>query len=259
MGLERPSRLEFELREQGDVLAARTGPGWHAADAVARLLADDDVDYLVIAARGSSDNAARYAQYLLGSIARLPIALAAPWLYSSDSPPRLRRGAMLAISQSGRSPDITAVLAAARAQGRPTVAITNDVGSPLAAHADVIVPMLAGPEMSVAATKTYLCSLHAIAQIAATLCPDLVRPAAFERLPALVRQTVAEQLDRRERFDRIDGATLVTVVGRGLQFPTAYETALKLRELSGIPAEAFSPPDLLHGPIAALGASAIRN
>ena len=255
MGLERPSRLEVELREQGEVLAARTAPGWHAADAVARLLADDDVDYLVIAARGSSDNAARYAQYLLGSIARLPIALAAPWLYSSDSPPRLRRGAVLAISQSGRSPDITAVLAAARAQGRPTVAITNDVGSPLAAHADVIVPMLAGPEVSVAATKTYLCSLHAIAQIAARLCPDVVRPAAFERLPALVGQTVAQQLDRRERFDRIDGATLVTVVGRGLQFPTAYETALKLRELSGIPAEAFSPPDLLHGPIAALGAS----
>jgi glucosamine--fructose-6-phosphate aminotransferase (isomerizing) len=255
MGLERPSRLEFELREQGDVLAGRTGPGWPAADAAARMLAGDDVDYLVIAARGSSDNAARYAQYLLGSIARLPIALAAPWLYSSHSPPRLRRGAVLAISQSGRSPDIAAVLAVARDQGRPTVAITNDVDSPLAAHADVIVPMLAGPEVSVAATKTYLCSLHAIAQIAARLRPDLIRPAAFERLPALVRQTVDQQLDRRDRFDRIDGATLVTVVGRGLQFPTAYETALKLRELSGIPAEAFSPPDLLHGPIAALGAS----
>jgi len=133
MGLERPSRLEFELREQGDVLAGRTGPGWPAADAAARMLAGDDVDYLVIAARGSSDNAARYAQYLLGSIARLPIALAAPWLYSSHSPPRLRRGAVLAISQSGRSPDIAAVLAVARAQGRPTVAITNDVDSLLAA------------------------------------------------------------------------------------------------------------------------------
>jgi glucosamine--fructose-6-phosphate aminotransferase (isomerizing) len=179
-------------------------------------------------------------------------------LYAGGAPPPLlRRGAVLAISQSGRSPDVVAVVTAAHAQRRPTIAITNDVGSPLAHAADVVVPLLAGAERSVAATKTYLTSLHAIAQISAQLVDGRDRSSAFARLPAIVSETVDEQLSKRERFDRLDKATLLTVVGRGLQFPTAYETALKVRELSGIPAEAFSPPDLLHGPVAALNKSGV--
>lgn len=237
------------------MLAARTDPGWERAQLAARELARDDVDYLVVAARGTSDNAARYAQYLLGIDANLVVGLAAPWLYESDSPPRLSRGAVLAISQSGRSPDVAAVLAAARAQRRPTIAITNDAGSPLAELADVVVPMLAGEERSVAATKTYLASLHAIAQIATCLQDRTGREAWFARLPELVAAATEELFTTRERFDPLSGVTLLTVVGRGLQFPTAHETALKVRELSAIPAEAFSPPDLIHGPIAALGQS----
>jgi glucosamine--fructose-6-phosphate aminotransferase (isomerizing) len=249
------SRLELEIREQAGVLAARTEPGWECAAHAASLLNGDDVDYLVVAARGTSDNAARYAQYLLGLEARLPVALAAPWLYEGESPPLLTRGAVLAISQSGRSPDITAVVSAARAQGRPSVVITNDPQSPLAAGADGVVPLLAGTEQSVAATKTYLASLHAIAQLGYSMRPAAQRDPWFERLPAIVAETVDEQLATRSRFDRLAGVALLTVVGRALQFPTAHETALKVRELSGIPAEAFSPPDLIHGPIAALGAS----
>ena len=245
--------MEREVREQGAVLAARTEPGWESAALAARCLARDDVDYLVVAARGSSDNAARYAQYLLGADARLVVALAAPWLYESDSPPRLDRGAALAISQSGRSPDIAAVMSAAAAQGRPTIAITNDPTSPVAELADVVVPLLAGEERSVAATKTYMASLHAVAQIAACLLEGGDRATWFAGLPELVSAVAEEQLATRDRFDRLAGMSLLTVVGRGLQFPTAHETALKIRELSGIPAEAFSPPDLMHGPIAALG------
>jgi glutamine---fructose-6-phosphate transaminase (isomerizing) len=250
-----PSWLEREAREQGDVLAARTDPGWESALMAARQLARDDVDYLVIAARGTSDNAARYAQYLLGSDAQLVVALAAPWLYESNSPPHLARAAVLAISQSGRSPDIAAVLAAARDQRRPTIAITNDPRSPVGELADVVVPMLAGEERSVAATKTYLSSLHAVAQIASCLRNDSGREAWFARLPELIGAAAEELFGTRRRFDPIAGMTLLTVVGRGLQFPTAHETALKVREVSGIPAEAFSPPDLIHGPIAALGQS----
>lgn len=245
--------LEREARAQADVLAARTDRGWESARRAARELARDDVDYLVIAARGSSDNAARYAQYLLGSEAQLVVALAAPWLYESTSPPRLGRGAVLAISQSGRSPDVVAVLAAARQQRRRTIAITNDPGSPVGELADVVVPMLAGEERSVAATKTYLASLHAIAQIAACLQGDPARERRFTELPELVAATVDELFTTRARFDPLARMTLLTVVGRGLQFPTAHETALKVREVSAIPAEAFSPPDLMHGPIAALG------
>ena len=148
-----------------------------------RVFGADDVDYLVVAARGTSDNAARYAQYLLGLCARLPVALAAPWLYSGDAPPLLSRGAVMAISQSGCSPDVIGVLAAGRAQSRPTVAITNDPDSPLAAEADVVVPLLAGVERSVAATKTYLASLHAIAQIALCLRPDPIDDGWFDGCP----------------------------------------------------------------------------
>jgi glutamine---fructose-6-phosphate transaminase (isomerizing) len=257
VGSEALSHLEREAREQGDVLAARTRPGWENAAAAAHLLRRGDVDYVVLAARGSSDNAARYAQYLLGLEARLPAALAAPWLYSSPAPPLLSRGAVLAISQSGRSPDITGVLAAARAQDRPTVAITNAPDSPLAAVADVVVPLLAGVERSVAATKTYLASLHAVAQIATCLRveADPERARWFERLPAIVSEAVKDAFEMRARFDPLGEARLLTVVGRGLQFSTAHETALKIRELSGMPAEAFSEPDLMHGPIAALSAS----
>jgi glutamine---fructose-6-phosphate transaminase (isomerizing) len=246
------TRFEREAREQGRVLAARTEPGWAHAEDAAALLRRSDVDYLVIAARGTSDNAARYAQYLLGRDVRLVVALAAPWLYEGRSPPRLKRGAVLAISQSGHSPDIAAVVAAAREQRRPTIVITNQPASPIGELADVVVPLLAGEERSVAATKTYLAELHAVAQIATCLSEAGDRRGWFARLPELVDAFADEQLSGRFRFDPLADIALITAVGRGLQLPTAHETALKVRECSGIPAEAFSLPDLIHGPIAAL-------
>lgn len=250
-----PTRFEIEAREQGRVLAARTEPGWEPARRAAELLRRRDVDYLVIAARGTSDNAARYAQYLLGSDVRMVVALAAPWLYEGPAPPRLDRGAVLAISQSGHSPDITAVVAAAREQGRPTIAITNQPASPVGELADVVVPLLTGEERSVAATKTYLAELHAVAQLVTCLSRDTEAVGWFTRLPDLVEAVADEQFGGRARFDPLGDVALLTAVGRGLQLPTAHETALKVRELSGIPAEAFSLPDLIHGPIAALSGS----
>src|SRR2546423_8211018 len=205
------TQLERELRDQGAVLAGRTVEGRERAAAAAELLRREDVEFLLIAARGTSDNAARYAQYLLGSEVRLTVGLAATWLYSSEQPPLLRRGAALAISQSGRSPDIVRVLEAAREQGRPAIALTNELESPLARAADLVVPLFAGPERSVAATKTYLATLHAIAQIVACLRPDPARDGWFERLPALVTECVARQLDDRARFDPLAGVSLLTV------------------------------------------------
>jgi glucosamine--fructose-6-phosphate aminotransferase (isomerizing) len=181
------------------------------------------------------------------------VALAAPWLYGhGHQPPALARAAVLAISQSGRSPDVVGVLAAARAQGRPTIAITNAADSPLAAHADVIVDLAVGPERSVAATKTYTASLHALVQIASTMAPGRIPRDSVGRLPAQLESAVADQLAGRDRFDVLARARPLTVVGRGLDYATAHETALKVRELGGVPAEAFSLPDLLHGPVAAL-------
>lgn len=245
--------LERELREQGHVLQARTEPGWEPAERAAALLRRPDVNHLLVAARGSSDNAARYAQYLLGTETQLAVSLAAPWLFSSPAPPRIPGCAVLAISQSGRSPDIIGVVSAARTQGRPTIAITNDISSPLASAVDVVVPLLVGEERSVAATKTYTASLHAVAQIISRLGTKPQDAEWFERLPALLDAVVQEQLLGRTRFDPLDRVGNLTAIGRGWQLATAHETALKIRELSGIPAEAFSAADLAHGPVAALG------
>ncbi len=248
------SLLEREIESQGSVLRSRAAAGAHAAARAAQVLVG--VDHVVIAARGSSDNAARYAQYLLGDELGLEVDLAAPWLYRErDRAPRLTRAGVIGISQSGRSPDIVAVLAAARTQGRPTVAITNDPGSPLAAEADTVIPLLTGAERSVAATKTFLASLHAAVQLADALAPSPTRACWLAELPDLVDAMTVRQLAERARFDALLRAPLITVTGRGLAFATACESALKLRELSGAPAEAFSPPDLMHGPIAALRAS----
>jgi glucosamine--fructose-6-phosphate aminotransferase (isomerizing) len=250
---EPTTQLERELLEQGPALARRAPGGAVAAAAAARLLARDDVRYLLVAARGTSDNAARYLQYALGAGARLAVALAAPSLYADpQAAPRLDGAAALAISQSGQSPDIVAVLAAARAQGRPTIAMTNEPDSPLAATADVVVPLAVGSERSVAATKTYTASLHATQQILEALCPSAERRAWLDRLPGLVEDVVTEQLEARAAFDALDDAGRLTVIGRALDYAAAYETALKIRELAGLTTEAFSPPDLLHGPIAAL-------
>lgn len=245
------SLLETEIASQAEVLAARTVGGLEAAALAASVLARSG--HLVIAARGSSDNAARFAQYLFGRELRLSVGLAAPWLYQDiRQAPRLCGAAVMAISQSGSSPDIVAVLRAAQTQRRPTIAITNAEDSELASCADIVVPLLVGEERSVAATKSYLASLHALVQITHCVAPRTARREWLERLPDFVSSTARSALARRAEFDLLLDATTIVATGRGMFFSTACETALKIRELSGIPAEAFSPPDLMHGPIAAL-------
>lgn len=183
----------------------------------------------------------------------MQVGLAAPSLFRTPgTAPALIGAAVIGISQSGRSPDVVGVLSAARAQNRPTIAITNDVTSPLAESADVVVPLDAGQERSVAATKTYLASLHAVHQILESLRPSADRQAWLERLPDVVDAMVEEHLTHRERFDVLANQQPITALGRGLDLANAHETALKIRELTGVITEAFSPPDLLHGPIAAL-------
>ena len=128
------------------------------------------MQYVVIASRGSSSNVARYAQYLLGRAHRVPVMFATPSLYTIyEQPPRLAGAAVIGISQSGASPDVASVLAEARRQGRPTIALTNVGDSPLAREADAVLPLEAGEERAVAATKTYLNSLGAIALLFAAV------------------------------------------------------------------------------------------
>jgi glutamine---fructose-6-phosphate transaminase (isomerizing) len=256
------SLLEREIAEQGTVLAARVadagagGVGIRAVREAAALLAGGEVEHMLIAARGSSDNAARFAQYLFGEELGLDVGLAAPWLFRAPArAPALPHAAVVAISQSGRSPDIVSVVAAASGQGRPTIVLTEDVDSPLAGQADVVIPLLAGAEQSVAATKTYLASLFALVQVVQEVRPVRERGEWLERIPQLIADYSRQMLAERERFDPLAGVALITVTGRGLAYSTACESALKLRELTGAPAEAFSPPDLMHGPIAAVSSA----
>src|SRR5579871_3496564 len=154
------THLERELREQPLALERLLVTQRAAAERIAGLFRRADVDYVLIASRGSSSNAARYAQYVLGRAHRVPVAFATPSLYTIyEQPPRLDGALVLAISQSGRSPDVKEVVEEARRQGRPTIALTNDVGSPLAQAADEVMGLEAGEELAVAATKTYVNSL----------------------------------------------------------------------------------------------------
>jgi glucosamine--fructose-6-phosphate aminotransferase (isomerizing) len=246
------SVFEQEIASQGEVLRSRSAEGTLAARRAAELF-DDSATHLVIAARGSSDNAARYLQYLSGRELGLLTALATPSLYVGDRPINLAGAVVLGISQSGQSPDIVSVMKAARQQGRPTISITNDVGSPLARHTDVVIPLLVGDEISLAATKTFLASLQAAAQLVRALAAPREPFYSMEQLPDVVREVSAWAIDAVG--GAIESLALggLTVVGRGLGLSSAEECALKIREVSGIRAEAYAAPDILHGPIGADG------
>src|SRR3982751_1300730 len=245
------SWVETELREQPAALerflAAETA---HATE-IARGLVRDDVRYLLIASRGSWSNVARYLQYLFGTANRLTVAFATPSLYTVyDAPPDLGPAAAIGISQSGASPDVVAVLAEAKRQGRPTLAITNDSRSPLAEAADWVLPLHAGEERAVAATKTYLNSIAAVALLSSVAAGEAERVRALREAPGAGAEQIGEALAAADRLDRYRDVESGSVLARGVNYGTAFEIALKIRELTGLAFEPWSPPDLLHGPIA---------
>jgi len=204
--------------------------------------------FAVIAARGSSDNVARYAQHVLGRFSGMPVALATPSLHTLyHSPPRLQDAIVIGISQSGASPDVTAVVTDAAQQGQVTLAITNDPHSPMAMAAEHVIELGTGEERSIAATKTYTASLAAVAALAAALTGRQELTDELREVPTLL----AAQLDKPQDVD-IDWQRCA-VIGRGANYATAFEAALKVKELTGIAAEPYSPPDLMHGPVAVLG------
>ena len=211
------------------------------------------VSHVMIAARGTSDHAAIYAQYALGALARLPVALATPSLFSRYArPPKLIGALVIGISQSGRSPDVVAVVEEARRQGALTAAITNDPASPLAAAAAHPLDLRAGTELSVAATKTYTAELLTIAMLAVALSEDADEREALQRVPDAQRAAL-EQADRASAMaDAHAGIVDCAVLGRGFNLATAFEWALKLKELAYVRAQAYSSADFQHGPVASL-------
>lgn len=212
-------------------------------------LVSDDVTHAVIAARGTSDNAARYAQYVWGARNRLSVALAAPSLFGPyASPPSLAGSVVVGISQSGQSPDLVEVLAEARRQARPTVAITNSPDSPLAGVADLVIDLAAGTEHAVAATKTYTAQLMAVA--ACSLAASGAGLDDLYPLPELLTATLDARGPTAEALAPLVSHDRCVVVGRGFHHATAFEWALKIQELAHVLAQPFSAADFLHGPIA---------
>jgi len=247
------TRLELELREQPDALERLIREQGAKAKELGALLRRRDVRYLLIASRGSSSNVARYAQYLLGRANRVPVAFATPSLYTLyEQPPRLDGALVIGISQSGESPDVRAVIDEARRQGRPTIAITNRPESPIAAAADSVLPLEAGEERAVAATKTYVNSLGAIALLFASSTRDRAALGELERMPGRIAEQLERSFEDAALLDSYSGIHGGTVVARGINYGTAFEVALKIRELSGLLFEAWSAADLMHGPVAAI-------
>jgi glucosamine--fructose-6-phosphate aminotransferase (isomerizing) len=245
--------LETELREQPLALARLLERQSATASELGGVFRREDVRYVLIASRGSSSNAARYAQYVLGRANRVPVMFATPSLYTIyEQPPRLDGAIVLGISQSGASPDVRAVISEARRQGRPTIALTNDPESPLAKEAEHVLPLEAGEERAVAATKTYVNSLGAIALIFAAIGNDAIARAQLARIPDVLDAQIELSFATAPALSAYADAVGATVVARGVNYGTAYEIALKIRELSGLVVEAYSPADLMHGPIAAI-------
>jgi glucosamine--fructose-6-phosphate aminotransferase (isomerizing) len=240
-----------EILSQPRVLGAFIKDRWEEVTAVADWISSEQFSYVVMAARGSSDNAARYAQYLWGAHNHLNIALAAPSLYGPyGSPPRLDHSLVVGISQSGESPDLLTVLRTARAQGRPTLAITNDPGSPMAMLADRNLDLAAGPEMAVAATKSYTSQLLAIAAVSAAMARDQALVTALAAVAPAVGQIIDRAEDLRRAALALSGESRCVVIGRGYNQATAFEWALKIAELSYLVAQPFSAADFRHGPLA---------
>ena len=236
------SWLETELREQPEALARLLERQAEAAHGAAGVFRRRDIRYLLIASRGSSSNVARYAQYLLGRAHRVPVMFATPSLYTIyGQPPRLDGALVIGISQSGASPDVVAVLAEAREQGRPTLALTNDVDSPLARTAEAVLPLEAGHEQAVAATKTYLNSLGAVALLFAQLGNDTAAREELAQMPAALAAQIELSLGGIPSLEEYRDAVGLTVVARGVNYGTGFEIALKIRELSGLVTEAYSP------------------
>ena len=204
---------------------------------------------VVTCARGSSDHAATFARYLIETRLGILTSSAAPSVSSVyDASPRMDGAVVLAISQSGASPDLLAAVNNARGAGARIIGLVNAQSSPLAQLADDLIPLGAGVERSVAATKTYIASLAAVVQLVAHWSEDASLMAALQSLPAALER--AWQLDWSAPIAPLVPAQSLYVIGRGLGLAVAQEAALKFKETCGLHAEAISAAELRHGPMA---------
>lgn len=237
---EQPERLSNLLHNQREV-----------AEKIAQTIRQSNIRSVFLAPRGTSDNAGRYANYLWGAQNSLPLALATPSLFTYyKQPPKLDGALVVGISQSGQSPDIVSVLDEGHRQGCLTLAITNAPDLPLATAADLVLDIQAGDEKAVAATKTYTTELMAVAMLSAALAKDRAHWHELGKVPAWVEKVLKQDAPISNMAERYRYMRQCVVLGRGFNYSTAFEWALKLKELTYVVAEPYSSADFRHGPIA---------
>jgi glucosamine--fructose-6-phosphate aminotransferase (isomerizing) len=223
-----------------------------AFDTLGKRLAARPPRLVATCARGSSDNAAFYLKYLVEIALGLPCcSIGASVVSVYDAPLKLDDALFVTVSQSGRSPDVVALQAAARRAGAFTVALVNDASSPVANEADLCLPLHAGPETSVAATKSFVASLAAAARIVSAWAGDADWAAATRRLPEALAAANGVRWDGAPEVMAEAGS--LYVLGRGPSYPIALEAALKLKETCAIHAEAYSAAEVMHGPLELVG------
>lgn len=241
--------MHSEAAQAPAVVRAQFAANTERVARVAERLRNSPPRAVVTCARGSSDHAATFARYLIETRLGLLTSSAAPSVSSVyEAPPNLEGAVMIAISQSGASPDLLSTVSDARHAGARIIALVNAESSPLAQLADDLLPLGAGVELSVAATKSYIASLAAIVQLVAAWANDAALSAALAAAPQLLERAFA--LDWSAAVTRLTGAHNLYVVGRGVGLGIAQEAALKFKETCGLHAEALSAAELRHGPMA---------
>lgn len=246
------SRMRREVGEIPKAVERLLSGGAPRIRAVADAARAKDPAFLVTVARGSSDHACTYFKYAVELMLGLPVASIGPSVASIyGARLKLDRGLAISVSQSGQSPDIIEMARAARAGGATTVAVTNNVGSPLASVSEQTLDIMAGPELSVAATKTYVTSVVALLAVLAEWSDDAALRAALKALPDQLGR--AATLDWPEVRHALTGQASLFTLGRGPAFAVANEAALKFKEINQMHAESYSSAEVLHGPVSIVG------
>lgn len=245
------SALAAETREAGAVVARLLAAPERIAPLAAAIAARGP-RLAAICGRGSSGHAGVHLRYLIEARLGIPVTMTAPSVVTALGRPLDLAGALfVVVSQSGRSPDLVAATRAARSAGALTVAIVNDAASPAAEAAEWVLPIGAGPERSVAATKSVIGAMALGALLVARVAEDAALAAALERLPDRLERACG--LDWSEAGAALQGAAAAFVTGRGYGSATAREIALKAMEVLRLPVLAYSAAELPHGPRAAIG------
>ncbi|MFD5565447.1 SIS domain-containing protein [Kitasatospora griseola] len=245
-----PGRImSAEMAEQPAVLQRILDEGAPAIREIATQIAARNPRFVLLTARGTSDNAALYAKYLIEVLLGKPAGLTSMSTTTAyGAKPDLTDCLVITVSQSGGSPDLVASTKAAREAGAITLAVTNNAGSPLAEVSEFHIDVLAGPEKALPATKTYTAELLALYLFVEGLRGNDGSPAKV--LPELAAGILARQAEVKALAERYRFAQRLVITSRGYGYPTAREAALKLMETTYIPASPFSGADLLHGPLA---------